>query len=452
MKLKIFKQIAFLLVAGVAGLGLGVAIMWNTRGVSAAEQSGHKHPLVYNNGTPATCEQAGSYGYWSCAECDLRYSDANGTMVVASEDLIIPQLQHKLTFVAQQISTCGHEGVKAHYECEYCHKKFRDENGKNEVTDADLVIAKIAHTNMKLVAAKTATCTEQGCYEHWHCDDCGENFQDPAGKIPFPSAIIDYKHDAHYVAPMEVTCEHEGTIAHFHCDDCGKNFADEACHEVLADVTLPVLDHAGNFIDDEVKPTCTKNGHPAYFKCIHGCDKYYLLDGTEYDPANIPDEYKAYGHNYVTNYVPATDPYRLYDDAANLRFDMQRVCTHCGDLGDTVSVSAFAQDDTYGAATAYTSKEVDGQVIVDKDVITLGSVNANHDAVVRLIIPQTYVEGRSVIRYQGNVIEPVFDESETLRKVMVLNVHFADIHDELLLEFDFNGNGAFEQTIVIKVA
>ncbi|MDY6077759.1 MAG: hypothetical protein SPI46_00005 [Eubacteriales bacterium] len=87
------------------------------------------------------CTHDGKEAYWSCSVCNKHFEDPEATVEIADIDSwgILPE-QHKFTnLIAEVSATCEKEGVKAHKDCEICHKHF-DADG-NEITD--LTIAKL---------------------------------------------------------------------------------------------------------------------------------------------------------------------------------------------------------------------------------------------------------------------------------------------------------------------
>ncbi len=47
---------------------------------------------------------------------------------------------HPITAVKAKAATCGENGIKACYHCEYCLKYFTDADGKKEVRKGELII------------------------------------------------------------------------------------------------------------------------------------------------------------------------------------------------------------------------------------------------------------------------------------------------------------------------
>lgn len=100
-----------------------------------------RHTVSKVNKVAPDCTNDGKEAYWSCSVCGKYFEDPEATVEIADIDAwgILPE-QHKFTnLIAEVSATCEKEGVKAHKDCEICHKHF-DADG-NEITD--LTIAKL---------------------------------------------------------------------------------------------------------------------------------------------------------------------------------------------------------------------------------------------------------------------------------------------------------------------
>ena len=58
-----------------------------------AEYTSHAHTLVPTAEVPATCTEPGTKAYWTCSECGMLFSDAEGTESIA-EPVVLPALGH----------------------------------------------------------------------------------------------------------------------------------------------------------------------------------------------------------------------------------------------------------------------------------------------------------------------------------------------------------------------
>ena len=139
------------------------------------EAKGHK--LTEVKGAPATCTEAGKKAYWKCSVCQKIFSDAEGKNETTEAELVIPANGHKLTEVKEVPATCTETGKKAYWKCSVCQRIFSDAEGKNETTEAELIIPAAGHDfTVKTVSEKTlrsaATYAEKATY--WYtCSVCG---------------------------------------------------------------------------------------------------------------------------------------------------------------------------------------------------------------------------------------------------------------------------------------
>lgn len=139
---------------------------------------------------PATCKEEGMKAHWQCVGADgcgklfKKNEDGSFTMLTKDEEdaLVIPLADHKLDKVEAVQPTCGKEGVKEHWHCSVCEKNFSDAAGKNEVSDKDLAIPAVGEHKLTEIKEVKATCTANGVKAHWHCDNCGKNYADAEGK------------------------------------------------------------------------------------------------------------------------------------------------------------------------------------------------------------------------------------------------------------------------------
>ena len=79
---------------------------------------------------------------WEAIQFETRYNYVVEAAVAAGADFVIEATGHTLTKVDEVAATYDKEGTKAHYVCE-CGKLYLDAEGEEEVTAADLVIAKL---------------------------------------------------------------------------------------------------------------------------------------------------------------------------------------------------------------------------------------------------------------------------------------------------------------------
>ena len=143
------------------------------------ESNEHKLTLVPEK--KATCTEDGKKAYYTCSHCDKIFADAEGKTETTEAALVVKAEGHKLTAHAEVKASCTEDGKKAYWECSECKKIFADAEGKNETTEAALVVKAQGH-KLTHVEAVEATVDKEGNTEYWTCSECGKFFKDAEGK------------------------------------------------------------------------------------------------------------------------------------------------------------------------------------------------------------------------------------------------------------------------------
>ena len=203
----------------------------------------------------ATCLAEGSTaGYW-CANCDGYYL----------EPTVIAKLPHNMVTVEGQAPTCTEPGIPDCYRCTLCNNLYLDAEGKQQVTGELGEIPALGHNFTDWVIAKQPTEDEAG-RETRRCLRCGtvENRE-----------IEALGHDVTAVAAKAATCTEDGNIACYVCANCGKYYADEAATEALDYETQVLIEATGHDIDEAnpdetVDATCAAEGYKKYVCSVCG--------------------------------------------------------------------------------------------------------------------------------------------------------------------------------------
>ena len=175
------------------------------------------HTTVKTEAKAATCTEDGNAEYYTCQTCGKFFSDAAGDKEITKADWFKEKLGHKYTDESLSV-TWGGDGKSAHIRltcANGCGKPWEEDvtldNGitaavktpaactevgtttytakvTNPTTGKDLTAAKdvqdipaLGH-DMTQVAAKAATCTEDGNNEYYVCKRCNNVFKDALGK------------------------------------------------------------------------------------------------------------------------------------------------------------------------------------------------------------------------------------------------------------------------------
>lgn len=141
--------------------------------------------------------------------------------------------EHTFEWVTDLAATEEATGLK-HEECTVCGCK------RNENT----IIDKLAHTHHMLhTAAAAASCKETGNIEYWYCTKCEKYFKDEAGTQQITLAETVTQKTAHTLTHTEAkaaTCTAEGNIEYWYCTVCETYFADSAATQVIAQDKTPI--------------------------------------------------------------------------------------------------------------------------------------------------------------------------------------------------------------------
>ena len=363
---------------------------------------GHTHHMTPVAANPATCTEDGNTAYYVCSGCGKWYEDATGNVEITDHSSVVidhPGHDWKEATCTdpKTCSRCGAtEGTalghdfadvwssdeSGHWhECSRCDAKADEaahtpgaaatETTPQKCTECDYIITDaLGHTHsMTPVAAKDATCTEDGNKAYYVCSGCGKWYEDATGNVEIVdhnSVVIDHPgHDW-----KEATCtdpktcsrcgDTEGTAlghdfadvwssdesGHWHeCSRCDAT-ADEAAHTpgAAATETTPqkctecdyiitaALGHTHTLTKVEAKaPTCTEDGNKAYYVCS-GCGKLYedATGSAEITTDKTVD--KATGHQYewvIDKEATATENGSKHEE-----------CKVCHDKKDAVEIPA----------------------------------------------------------------------------------------------------------------
>lgn len=260
----------------------------------------------------ATCKEGATPKYWECLKChDFFWFEADGkcrTSATAPAATGTPDAsKHQLREVAAKDATCKEQGNIAYVICDLCGKMWRDMTLKDQL---DVVNTPIDTSKHKLdkVDAKDPTCTEDGYEAYWKCSVCGQLFSDDKGtkKIDTPVKRNKTGHAPMLMAGNAATCTKEGWQPYYVCKTCQKEFKDADCTQEITDPswkTIPKIQHQLTRTDE--KPaTCTENGTKAYWTCSVCGMKFSDQEGTK--PIQSPETISALGHDL--EHVAAKEP------------------------------------------------------------------------------------------------------------------------------------------------
>lgn len=260
----------------------------------------------------ATCKEGATPKYWECLKChEFFWFEDDGkcrTSATAPAATGTPDAsKHQLREVAAKDATCKEQGNIAYVICDLCGKMWIDMTLKDQL---DVVNTPIDTSKHKLdkVDAKDPTCTEDGYEAYWKCSVCGQLFSDDKGtkKIDTPVKRNKTGHAPMPMAGNAATCTKEGWQPYYVCKTCQKEFKDADCTQEITDPswkTIPKIQHQLTRTDE--KPaTCTENGTKAYWTCSVCGMKFSDQEGTK--PIQSPETISALGHDL--EHVAAKEP------------------------------------------------------------------------------------------------------------------------------------------------
>ena len=249
----------------------------------------HVHTLEFTAGVYPSCTEAGHYEYYRCSGCGSCFFDQAMTRPISSMDeTVIPATGHKLSFHPATAPDCDEVGVlKAYYECENCGNWYFDEAASEPAENHDEIVTTGRH-QLSHVAGIEASCTRLGVKEHWKCAICYRRFYDSEAKKPVEDPEKDLvieviPHDPEPVAEVPATCSQEGKKAHFACSMCGALFLDQKAEERVKDSKELVIAATGKHQLEAVSETDAtedKEGVKAHFVCKE-CGALFLDEKAE---------------------------------------------------------------------------------------------------------------------------------------------------------------------------
>ena len=234
------------------------------------------HNVIAFEAKAPGCHYEGNIAYWFCTECELCWQDEALTQQTNLKNVILPEIGGELTHVEAKDPTCFENGNIEHWFCPECEQFWQDE-AMTQLTNSKNVILPMGHNELTHVAAKDATCFENGNIEYWTCEACGYAWLDAEGTlntnllaVVLPAAHTIVAHEA-----VEAGCHYNGNIAYWFCTACELCWQDEALTQQtnLKNVIIPAI--GGEVVAFEaIEPGCHMNGRIAYWFCPE-CEQFW---------------------------------------------------------------------------------------------------------------------------------------------------------------------------------
>ncbi len=180
-------------------------------------EGGHTGSLVKTNAKAPTCTETGNIEYWTCSVCDRIFSDEEGKNEITLEDTVIAALGHDWKSPVY-IWADNNKSVTAVQTCAH------DQN----------------HVETETVSANYAVITEPTCEEFGTGLWTSKPFVNEAFEIQTKEVLISAL--GHMFVKTEAkapTCTTAGNIEYWACSVCGKIFSDaEGNNEITIEETV----------------------------------------------------------------------------------------------------------------------------------------------------------------------------------------------------------------------
>ncbi|MCH5153199.1 MAG: hypothetical protein J1F68_04500 [Clostridiales bacterium] len=265
----------------------------------------------------AKCEEDGNSAYWVCDNCDKLFADNNG--VRGAEISAIPTIgaighDRSGAWVndetnKQHYKVCANSGCEEHLDvascedsfewvnsdatyhwqkCEVCEHEYESEKAEHQYNQDEVCeCGKISPSHqhaMQHVDGESATCTQDGTREHWHCTKCGNDYEDQDGERQITDGVtIPAQHTVDWddlkPAVPGANCLTAGTVAHYQCSACDQYFDTER-NEIDSIAGGPVGSHNWDEEVGATAPSCGTAGEIAHNHCSV-CEKWYNEAGEE---------------------------------------------------------------------------------------------------------------------------------------------------------------------------
>lgn len=146
--------------------------------------------------------------------------------------------KHSMRFVETQEPTCEEDGYDGHYHCDECGKDFQDFEGTVELSPQDYILEATGHSWSDWIYPEGVlppTCTRAG-EQMRTCSDCGKTET---------RTVEALGHKGVAVAETTAGCTEKGVKAHYRCERCGETYSDEACTQPVSkeELEIPASGH-----------------------------------------------------------------------------------------------------------------------------------------------------------------------------------------------------------------
>lgn len=197
------------------------------------------------------------------------------------------------------------------------------------LTTADITYIDVHVHDMTAVSEKAATCTSDGNYAYWYCNECGKYYSDADGKneIAFEETVITMTDHIYTVI------QNDGVNHWYKCENCDEftslethnggvaTCANKAVCTVCGISYGELSDHIFSEWTQTIAPTCTATG--IEIRCCENCDNF------ESRPVDM------IAHDYSTERTEDTAP------TCTAAGSKSHHCTRCDIKADVTEIPAL---------------------------------------------------------------------------------------------------------------
>ncbi len=253
MKRKIFLITVVVLLAALLVAGL-VACGGDRTNNYDDSQEEHQHEMEYFDYVPADCANPGNIAYFHCSSCG-KYFDEDENEIDESAIVLPATGEHVPSeWIEDRPASCTQK-AKHHRDCENCSQKIEEE----EYGDLE------DHVESSVIVDEEATCTEDG-KGHTECVNCHTPMRED---IP----ISKLSHDMTPYGENSATCTEDGNHQYYHCENCQKNFSDYDGEYEMSQEDI-VIEALGHKFDNDGKYHTSDEKHWHYCtRCYENVDE-----------------------------------------------------------------------------------------------------------------------------------------------------------------------------------
>ena len=157
-----------------------------------------------------------------------------------------------ITHVEDESATCTEAGNIEYWHCADCDKYFSNADATQEIKKAETVIDAKGHTE-EVVSGKDATCTEPGLTDGKKCSTCGQVLEAQQEISPTGHQHTEIR------GAKEATCTEDGYTGDTYCTDCNEKIADGT--------VIDATGHQHTEIRGAKEATCTEDGYTGDTYC-----------------------------------------------------------------------------------------------------------------------------------------------------------------------------------------